>query len=184
MIIRIVSGGQTGADQGGLEAAIYCDIPHGGWCPKGRKSEAGRIPDKYQLQEMSSADYLKRTEANVIDSDATIVFTQLKPTGGSLRTIEFCIKHRKPSHHVAIDVTEPKQAVQKIADWLEGRAAFDYGEYVARPPKECVLNVAGSRESKMPGIEDAVQALMVDVIGRTNKVCYYPLAKSKGVILQ
>jgi hypothetical protein len=31
LITEIVSGGQTGADRGGLEAALYCDVPHGGW---------------------------------------------------------------------------------------------------------------------------------------------------------
>jgi len=67
-ITKIVSGGQTGADQGGLDAALYCSIPHGGWCPKGRKSENGIIPAKYQLQEMPSPDYLVRTKANVVDS--------------------------------------------------------------------------------------------------------------------
>ena len=40
-IHRIISGGQTGADRGGLDAAIACNIPHGGWCPKGRKAEDG-----------------------------------------------------------------------------------------------------------------------------------------------
>ena len=38
------------------------DVSHGGWCPKGRKAEDGRIPDKYLLKETSSADYLKRTD--------------------------------------------------------------------------------------------------------------------------
>ena len=47
VITKIVSGGQSGADQGGLDAAIELGIPHGGWCPKGRKSEDGVIPDKY-----------------------------------------------------------------------------------------------------------------------------------------
>lgn len=82
-ISKIVSGGQTGADRGGLDAAIELGIPHGGWCPKGRKSEDGVIPEKYLLKEMSSADYLKRTEQNVVDSDATVIFTYGQPTGGS-----------------------------------------------------------------------------------------------------
>ena len=43
----IWSGGQTGVDQGALDAAIALGIPHGGWCPKGRRSEAGPIPLKY-----------------------------------------------------------------------------------------------------------------------------------------
>ena len=80
-IIKIVSGGQTGADRGGLDASIHCELPHGGWCPKGRKAEDGRIPDKYQLVEMSTSDYLSRTEANVVDSDATVVFTDKAATG-------------------------------------------------------------------------------------------------------
>ena len=74
-ITRIVSGGQTGADRGGLDATIYCNLPHSGWCPKCRKTEDGRIPDRYHVQEMGSADYLIRTEADVRDSSATVVFT-------------------------------------------------------------------------------------------------------------
>jgi hypothetical protein len=41
---KIVSGGQTGADRAALDWAIFRDITHGGWCPKGRKAEDGPIP--------------------------------------------------------------------------------------------------------------------------------------------
>ena len=88
-ITQIISGGQTGADRGGLDAAMALGIPHGGWCPKGRLAEAGRIPDKYNLQETSTKNYLQRTERNVIDSTATILFCYGKPTGGSARTVSF-----------------------------------------------------------------------------------------------
>jgi len=37
MITKIISGGQIGADQAGLEVALELNIPHGGWCPKGRR---------------------------------------------------------------------------------------------------------------------------------------------------
>ncbi|NLX13574.1 MAG: hypothetical protein GXY44_07975 [Phycisphaerales bacterium] len=74
-IIKIVSGGQTGADRGGLDPAIWCELPYGGWCPKGRRAEDGVIPARYQLQETPSNGYLARTEANVVDSDATAIFT-------------------------------------------------------------------------------------------------------------
>ena len=43
-IAKIISGGQTGADRGGLDAAIALNVPHGGWCPKGRRAEDGGIP--------------------------------------------------------------------------------------------------------------------------------------------
>ena len=168
-ISKIVSGGQTGADRGGLEAAIYCELPHGGWCPKGRKAEDGGIPAKYQLQEMKSVDYLKRTEANVVDSDATVVFTYGEATGGSLRTIQFATKHHRPCLHVDLDKDFRKDATQKIIDWFAGKL-----DQPAPPPK-CILNVAGSRAKKAPGIEQAVMILMVDVISGVNGKLFYPL---------
>lgn len=161
---RKVSGGQTGADRGGLEAALYCKLPHSGWCPKGRKAEDGRIPGKYLLQEMSSADYLARTEKNVIDSDATIIFTLGRATGGSLRTIEFAHAHQKPWIHVDVDTTSRDKSVKLIVEWLQGRGDYNHDEYVAQPPANCVLNISGSRESKADGIEELVMAVMVDVI--------------------
>lgn len=39
MITKLISGGQTGADRGGHNAAIHCGLPHGGWCPCARKAE-------------------------------------------------------------------------------------------------------------------------------------------------
>jgi hypothetical protein len=49
--VKIISGGQTGADRAALDFAIKQGIPHGGWCPKGRRAEDGPIDAKYQLQE-------------------------------------------------------------------------------------------------------------------------------------
>ncbi len=174
-IIRIVSGGQTGADRGGLEAAIYCNLPHGGWCPKGRKAEDGVIPSRYGLMEMTSSEYLARTEANVVDSDCTVVFTFGPADGGSLRTLEFCQKHGKPWHHVNFRITRQEAAVREIANWLSGGEDGDYDYYTAQPPEKCVLNVAGSRESKSPGIQEAVIEVMIDVISRANGRLFYPL---------
>ena len=102
-ITKIVSGGQTGADIGALDAAICCNVPHGGWCPKGRKQEKRRkIPARYNLEEMTTGDYLKRTEANTVDSDATLVLTFGELAGSSRRTQEFALKHGKPCLHLDI----------------------------------------------------------------------------------
>ena len=48
-VSKIISGGQTGADQAALDVAIKMNIAHGGWIPKGRRTENGVLPDKYQL---------------------------------------------------------------------------------------------------------------------------------------
>ena len=163
-ITKIVSGGQTGADQGGLDAALYCSIPHGGWCPKGRKSENGIIPAKYQLQEMPSADYLVRTKANVVDSDATIIFTCGELDGGSLKTAQFAIKFKKPHLHVNLDKLTRPESIQEVVKWLQESC-----------PGECTINVAGSRASKAPGIQQSVMVRMVDVISQVNRKLFYPI---------
>ena len=175
-IVKIVSGGQTGVDQAALDAAIHCDIPHGGWCPKGRKSEFGRIPDQYDLKETSSANYLVRTEANVVDSDATLIITPKRLTGGSLRTLEFCMKHGKPWHHISFGTIGEARAAEGVRDWLNGDPEQnDYEDYEALPPKQCILNVAGTRGSKLKVHHNAVINLMLSIIWKTNGKLFYPL---------
>ncbi len=170
MITKIISGGQTGADRGGLDAAIHCGLPHGGYCPKGRKAEDGVIPAKYSLKEMLTEQYLPRTQANVIDSDATVIFTYGPLKGGSLMTATYVHHLEKPWHEVDLLRTTPKQAVIEIMRWLAGDEELnDYDEYVACPPSLAyVLNVSGSRESHAPGIQEAVFRLMVDVLMKVN----------------
>lgn len=169
-ITQINSGGQCGADIGALDAAIYTEIPHGGYCPLNRKQEKGqRIPDKYQLTELPSPDYLKRTEANVVDSDATLIFSYGKLSGGSLKTFEFAQKHKKPVLHIAIDEYSKNDVVDFVYKWFDGDITKP------TPPKNCVLNVAGSRESKVPGIQNQVFAIMVDVISKINGKLFYPI---------
>jgi hypothetical protein len=169
-ISKIVSGGQTGADIGALDAAIYCKVPHGGWCPRGRKQEKRRkIPEKYQLKEMDSPDYLKRTKANVVDSDATLIFTFGVLSGGSLRTQEFAQKNNKPCLHIDIEKGSRVEVVEMVKRWFNGEISG------LTPPSSCILNVAGNRGSSAPGIEQAVTVVMVDVLIKLNKLSFYPL---------
>jgi hypothetical protein len=101
-ITKIVSGGQTGADQAALDYAIANNIPHGGWCPEGRKAEDGPLDPRYALAETPRADYLQRTEWTVRDTDGTVIFTvAAKLTGGSKRTAEFAARHSKPVIHLS-----------------------------------------------------------------------------------
>jgi hypothetical protein len=63
----IISGGQTGADRAALDFAVGHGIPHGGWCPKGRRAEDGPIDAPYQLKETPKANYVERTEWSAWD---------------------------------------------------------------------------------------------------------------------
>jgi hypothetical protein len=84
---KIVSGGQTGVDRAALDVALELGIPCGGWCPRNRIAEDGRIAERYPLRESATSDPSVRTELNVIDSDATLVLTWEKASGGTLLTI-------------------------------------------------------------------------------------------------
>jgi hypothetical protein len=143
MIKKIISGGQTGADRAALDVAIKMGIAHGGWIPKGRKAEDGPLSDKYQLQEMPTASYPKRTEQNVIDSDGTLIICRGKPTGGSDYTREMALKHKKPLLHIDLNLTTSYDAASLILSWVKLH------------PIE-FLNVAGPKASKDPDIYNDV----------------------------
>lgn len=148
-MIKVISGGQTGADRGGLDAAIALGIEHGGWCPKGRIAEDGRIPVKYQLQEMPTASYNERTKANVIDSEITLIFYQGVLNGGSRYTKDCCLKYNKDK--IILNLKDYEGwTYRKIADII----------IPALEKQFLIINVAGNRESKAPGIHEAVKQIM------------------------
>ena len=150
LISRIVSGGQTGVDRAALDLALELGIPCGGWCPKGRKAEDGRLPPRYPLQETPSADYPQRTEWNVRDSDGTLVLAIGTPTGGTAFTIKLAAQHRKPC--LVVDLLKEGLDADKVRDWI-------------KRGKIRVLNVAGPRESGSPGAYRRAKAFLGEVLG-------------------
>ena len=99
--LKIVSGGQTGADRAALDWAIANSVPHGGWYPKGRLAEDGIIASCYNLTETSSSEYSERTQWNVRDSDGTVVFSiSGEIFAGTLLTVESAKKYEKPYIHI------------------------------------------------------------------------------------
>ncbi|MGW8257752.1 MAG: putative molybdenum carrier protein [Thermoguttaceae bacterium] len=148
---KIISGGQTGVDRGALDAAISLAIPHGGWCPKGRLAEDGRIPEVYQLQETDSADYALRTERNVVDSDATLIICRGALSGGTLLTQRFADGHRRPC--LVVDLERPLRPAE-VRQWIEKHGVE-------------TLNVAGPRESQSPGIGESARHFVMACCGRS-----------------
>ena len=166
---KIVSGGQTGADQGALSACVQAGFPYGGWIPKGRRTEKGKVPARYRMRQHWSRHYPPRTEKNVADSDGTVIFTYGKSDGGSLLTIDFAKRHGKP--WLAVDATRPHdEIVARVVRWIRRRL-----------PDGAVLNVAGSRRSKAPGIHRAVKQVVVEVLSRLqNRVNGGRCSQGKG----
>lgn len=144
---KIISGGQTGVDQGALDFALQKGIDCGGWCPNGRICETGVIPHNYPLKEVESGDYDERTRRNVRDADATLILTfkgRLEP--GTRLTIEYAERSGQPHFHLEISDVSPEE-LGALRAWLE-----------SSEPR--ILNIAGNRESTSPGIRRCTQDLL------------------------
>ncbi|MCA9176627.1 MAG: putative molybdenum carrier protein [Planctomycetales bacterium] len=143
---QVVSGGQTGVDRAALDAAAAIRLPIGGWCPRGRKAEDGPIDLQYPLQETRSAAYPVRTRWNVRDSDGTLILHCGPLTRGTHLTREIAEELGKP--HLCVDIDmQDEEAVEQILAWI-------------RDHRIEVLNVAGPRESSLPGVYDRASHLM------------------------
>jgi hypothetical protein len=161
-VLTIVSGGQTGVDRAALDFAIEHGLPHGGWCPRGRLAEDGPIPARYQLVETPSRRYAQRTEWNVRDSDATVVFTMSRTaTGGTALTLQVARRLGKPWLHLYArergdSAAAPPAQVSKSAKLLQ---AFLREHSVER------LNTAGPRASQEPAVAKFAGQVLRAVLG-------------------
>ena len=153
MIERIISGGQTGADQAGLAVAKRIGISTGGYMPKGWRTEAGTRPDlgaTYGLEEAETGAYSDRTERNVLASDGTVVFGDAR-SRGSMLTARLCQRRGKPCLMVSLR-SDPVEAASRLCVWI--------AEHDVR-----TLNVAGNRASQAPGIAAIVTAVLEQALG-------------------
>jgi hypothetical protein len=150
LLKKVISGGQTGADEAGLVAAQFAGIATGGSAPRGYRTLNGPNPKLgtlFGLREHPSEAYPPRTESNVSDSDATIRFARHFDSRGELCTMKYIRKHGKPHFDVDVDNLPP---IEKVVQWL----------------KDCnivTLNVAGNSESSAPGIYEIVWQYLLKV---------------------
>lgn len=147
LVSRIISGGQTGADRAALDWAIRNGVPHGGWCPRNRTAEDGVLSAKYELREAQSPDYRWRTRQNVTDSEATLILNTGTLDGGTLETAKFAKSFGKAHLILQLDRGVRDEDVQQLLNWLQRESIG-------------VLNVAGPRESKRPGIYSLTSELL------------------------
>jgi len=145
MLTRIISGGQTGADQGGLEAGKELGLETGGAAPRYFLTENGPQPkllEGYGLVELEQPGYQIRTLINVINSDLTVVFGN-QGSPGSRLTLNYCKERSKP--------------------YLVNPSSDDLLKAIVVGSTK-VLNVAGNRESKNPGIQERVKKFLVEAL--------------------
>lgn len=148
LLTKIISGGQTGVDRAALDVAQDLGLKSGGWCPRGRRAEDGVIPERYILEETPGRDYEQRTEWNVRDSDATLILTTGKPEGGTALTLETAQHLQRPVY--VVDLLAARN-IGAVLYWM------DYHDVKA-------LNVAGPRESRVPGIKAMAMEFIKDLV--------------------
>jgi len=162
MVNILISGAQTGADQGGLRAAKALGIETGGYMPKGWKTEEGPKPEfeeEYGMIEHDSPNYEDRTQANIKLATATIIFG--RRSRGSNLTEELCRKLEKPCIWVwwpappegvsPGGLIPQKQNTSAMRLWLKRHNVT-------------VLNCAGNRESKNPGVGEFTENFLKAVL--------------------
>ncbi len=146
--MKIISGAQTGVDRAALDAAIACGFDYGGAIPRGRLAEDGPVARSYtELVELQSDVYTVRTRRNVLDADATLILCPGAPEGGTALTERIARTHAKPVLIIDIARETIGSAVKKTVVWV---AAND----------PAVLNIAGPRESRFPGLYDRARKLL------------------------
>jgi hypothetical protein len=133
--MKFRTGGQTGVDRAVLDFCLENQEEVGGWCPAGRKAEDGTIPTHYPLDELEGAGYGERTEANVRDSDGTLILHLGNISGGTKLTEECCRKLGKPSLSLNLISVDKEAQVEKLLEFM-----------VSEKIRE--LNVAGPRASE------------------------------------
>lgn len=158
LISQVRSGGQTGADRGGLDAAREAGVAICGWCPPGGLAEdfpeaPGLMKLYPELREGHAPGYVERTAWNVRDAHATLIVSPggLEPLSGTEMTKIFAERFGRPVLVLEGDNIEDDAAT--ALGWLRGLDMLGL-----------TLNVAGPRESKMPGTyqktKDIVAALL------------------------
>jgi hypothetical protein len=133
-LMKIISGGQTGVDRAGLDAALAAAFPCGGWCPADRKAEDGPIPERYPMSLLTERGNRLRTLKNVQASDGTAILFNQFLSGGTRLTRDMCIHEKKP--FIVLDATQisVERAAKAVVRFI--------GEN-----EISVLNIAGPRAS-------------------------------------
>lgn len=135
-ILKIISGGQTGADQAGLKVAKDYNIKTGGFAPHDFTTKDGPnrtlLQSRYGLVE-STGGYVQRTGENVKASDGTIRLAVSFTTPGEKCTLNAITKHNKL--HIDVYLLDPIP-VQEVVNWILNNNII-------------VLNVAGNTQNTL-----------------------------------
>ena len=162
-IVELISGGQSGADRGAMDAAKQCGVKVGGWCPRGGWAEdypdAPGVLELYpEMKETPLSDVAQRTEWNIRDSTCCIVLNTRKPGASPGTDIGYALyqKYDVPFFEFVID--EPglfDVQFERACAWLE-----------SLNDDAIVVSFGGPRASEYPGIYDMAFKVVTQLLAQ------------------
>lgn len=167
MIKKIISGGQTGADIGGLLFALETGIPctaniNKGFKPESRKVKIPKTCDVNIVSNETDKKGIKeKRRYNVDNSDFTIIFTN-KAVAES--------KDSKASLSHAINEDKPYVVIQDSE--LPNHIVTKFRKNCVK--KDCILNITGSKHIK----EKEIVKIMKKITNKDIKWFECPICKS------
>lgn len=136
---KVISGCETGVNRAALDWAMWRRLAHGGFCPRGRRAEDGRLDARYKLTETVSDGDLESIARNVLESDATLIINRGDLEGDALEAKKAADAAGKPCLVLQLEGQDLAPLVDAAAQWMRAHA-------IRR------LNIAGPRESERPRI--------------------------------
>ena len=118
MLKKIISSGQTEADQAALDIAIKLGIPYGGRIPKGRVTETGTLPERFKLEEMSSENYSECIRQNVMDATGTLIISYGRLTENLDSARKATLRYGRQMLGVDLDQMDDIKAASLLKDWI------------------------------------------------------------------
>jgi hypothetical protein len=191
-VIKVISGGQNGADRAGLEAAKKLGIETGGTAAPKYSTSSGKCPSLGTDFNMTCIDlennnwgqaYARRSMMNVDASDGTIAFRYYKSPGTD-NTIGYCVTGKWKYVNITSKKSPPYDAV-----WIPPKS-LTAGKDLYRPVivvtqlredvvdvvKEFIkeneikiLNVCGNRGVNYSSWQRNVYSFMLDILKKKKK---------------
>lgn len=152
MLKKVISGGQTGADYAGVNAAKISGLETGGWMPKGFLTQDGLRPEyaaRFGMIETEQSSYPPRTALNVKNSDGTLRLASDWSSRGEQLTLRMIQQYKKPYLDIKVGAWVNK-TIDEIFQWLVDQ-------------KIEVLNVAGNSERTSPGIQLIAETFLTEL---------------------
>lgn len=167
--MKVISGGQSGVDQAALRAARAAGIATGGTAATGWLTEDG-VADwlaGFGLQQCERPGYPARTAANVRDADATLLLGD-PFTDGSTRMLREVLRCGGKPVLICSRIHEGKSVevrldARRSQVWTVNAPDAHLAWMWLRANDVQTLNVAGNRESHLPGIGRAAEKWLVEV---------------------